>query len=123
MKVNRLIWVFICGIGLTAGTTDTSSVWKEEAEKAVKPGALKNSCTVVDDTRASGGKAVRIPYDKNAKDWSHFAISAGPFKMQGDTVLTLNLKGENLLDLSNGPKVFFYPVSYTHLTLPTNREV
>ncbi|MFA6293749.1 MAG: hypothetical protein WC637_18320 [Victivallales bacterium] len=108
MKLNRLIWGFICGIGLTASAADSGSVWKEEAEKAVKPGALKNSCTVVDDPKAAGGKAVRIPYDKNAKDWSHFAIGAGPFKMQGETVLTLNLKGENLLDLSNGPKVFFY---------------
>lgn len=108
MKLKCFVGAIMCGIGLAVSAADSSSIWKEEAEKAVKPEALKNGCAVVEDQKASGGKAVKIPYDRNAKDWAHLVINAGPFTMQGKTLLTLNLKGENFLDLSNGPKVLFY---------------
>ncbi len=103
-----LVGALACAVGtaVCAGG-DAVGLWKEEAEKAVKPEALKNGCAAVDDPAASGGKALRIPYDKECKDWASLVINTTPFAASGKTVLTVNVKGENLLDLSNGPKLFF----------------
>ncbi len=108
MRMKHLAAIFVSGAALAAGAADSGVIFKEEAEKAVKQESLRNGCSFVDDSAAAGGKAVRIPYVKDTKDWAHFHLGLGPFPMQGETILTVKLKGENLLDLSNGPKLYFY---------------
>ena len=107
MKFCLLGVALACAVAAAASAAEPASAWKVEAESAVKPEALKNACAVVDDPAASGGKVLRIPYDKNSKEWANLRLSSGPLTVRGKSVLTVNVKGENLLDLGNGPKLYF----------------
>ena len=56
---------------------------------------------VVDDATASGGKAVRIPFQAGSNGWS-VVFSAPRMEMRGQVLFTFWLRAENLPPLTPG---------------------
>jgi len=76
-------------------------VWSEQAEKSARPSGMRFGTAVVDDAAASGGKAVRIPYEAGANGWS-MVYSAPRMEMRGQVMFTLWLRAENLPPITPG---------------------
>jgi hypothetical protein len=76
-------------------------VWSDEAENSARPSGTRFGTAVVDDATASGGKAVRIPYDAGANGWS-MVYSAPRIEMRGQVLFTFWLRAENLPPLTPG---------------------
>ena len=76
-------------------------VWSEEAEKFATPSGMHFGTAVVDDAAASGGKAVRIPYEAGSHGWS-MVFSAPRMEMRGQVLFTFWLRAENLPPLTPG---------------------
>ena len=76
-------------------------VWSEEAEKCVTTGGMRLGTAVVDDATASGGKAVRIPFQAGSNGWS-VVFSAPRMEMRGQVLFTFWLRAENLPPLTPG---------------------
>jgi hypothetical protein len=62
---------------------------------------MRFGTAVVDDTAASGGKALRIPYQAGANGWS-VVFSAPRMEMRGQVQFTFWLRAENLPPLTPG---------------------
>ena len=94
--INLLFWLAASDAVPAASTV----VWSEEAESA-RPGGMRFGTAVIEDAAASGGKAVRIPYDAGARGWS-MVYSAPKLAMRGQTLFTFWLRAENLPPLTSG---------------------
>ncbi|NCO36785.1 MAG: hypothetical protein AUJ92_09280 [Armatimonadetes bacterium CG2_30_59_28] len=81
------------------------TVWQEEAEKTITGDRLRFGAALVDDGQASGGKAVRIPYQKDARGWS-IAFGAPKAEFRGTCLFTFYLRGENMPPVSDGVRVY-----------------
>lgn len=80
------------------------ATWQEEAEKAVHPGGLRFGAAVVDDPSASGGKAVRIPWPKDARGWE-VQFGAPKARMQGQCLFKFHLRAEGMSPISDGLRI------------------
>jgi hypothetical protein len=76
-------------------------VWTEEAENVATPAGMRSGAAIVDDPAASGGRALRIPYQAEAKGWS-VVFGAPRMAMRGPVLFTFWLRGENLPPLIPG---------------------
>jgi hypothetical protein len=82
----------------------TRTVWQDEVEKAVTAGGMRFGAAIVDDAQASGGKAVRIPFDPKAQGWS-VVFGAPKVELQGRCLFTFTVRGENMSPITDGMKV------------------
>jgi len=77
-------------------------VWEGEAEQVVRPDWLRYGAAAVEDPVASGGKAVRIPWQKEAvRRWS-VQVSTPELTLQGKCLFTFYVRAEGMLPLSHG---------------------
>jgi len=76
-------------------------VWSEEAENFATPHGLRFGASVADDSSASSGKAVRIPYQADASGWS-MVFSPPRMEMRGQVLFTFWLRAEDLPPLTPG---------------------
>ena len=76
-------------------------VWSEGAEKFATPSGMRFGAAVADDAAASGGKAVRIPYQAGSNGWS-VVFSTPRMEMRGEVLFTFWLRAENLPALTPG---------------------
>jgi len=97
IPVSTLLWAGALGSVAVASQV----VWFEEAEKSVTPSGMRFGAAVADDPAASGGQAVRIPYDAGANGWS-IVYSAPRMEMRGQVLFTFWLRAENLPPLMPG---------------------
>jgi len=97
VTVSLLAWA--AALGSVAAASQV--VWSEEAEKAATPSGLRFGAAVADDGAASGGRAVRIPYEPDANGWS-VVYSAPRMEMRGQVLFTFWLRAENLPPLTPG---------------------
>ena len=97
IAVSLLPWA----AALASAAAAPKVVWSEEAEKFATPGGMRFGAAVADDPAASGGKAVRIPYQAGSNGWS-VVFSAPRMEMRGQVLFTFWLRAENLPPLTPG---------------------
>ena len=95
-----LISLTLCP-AVAASAAAPKVVWSEEAEKFATPGGMHFGTAVADDAAASGGKAVRIPYEAGSNGWS-MVFSAPRMEMRGQVLFTFRLRAEDLPPLPPG---------------------
>lgn len=96
VSVTLLLWATA-----VASAAAPQAVWSEEAEKFATPSGMRLGTAVTDDAAASGGKAVRLPYDPGAKGWS-MVFSPPRMAMRGQVLFTFWLRAEDLPPLTPG---------------------
>ena len=95
ITVSLLLWA------AALASAASKVVWSEEAETFARPSGMRFGTAVADDAAASGGKAVRIPYEAGANGWS-MVFSAPRMEMRGPVLFTFWLRAENLPPLTPG---------------------
>jgi hypothetical protein len=96
ISVTLLLWT-----AALASAASPTVVWSEEAEKVAAPSGMRLGTAVADDALASGGKAVRIPYQAGANGWS-MVFSSPRREMRGQVLFRFWLRAENLPPLTPG---------------------
>lgn len=103
--MRRLQSVLIAVLSLAPATALAAAaprvVWSEEAEKFATPGGMRFGTAVADDAAASGGKAVRIPFQSGAQGWN-MVYSAPRMEMRGRVLFTFWFRAEELPPLTPG---------------------
>jgi hypothetical protein len=89
------------GSAARAPAAEPKVVWSAEAEKFATRGGMRWGAGVTDDAAASGGKALRIPYQAGSNGWS-VVFAAPPVQMRGQVLFTFRLRAENLPPLTPG---------------------
>jgi hypothetical protein len=101
----RSLQALIVAVNLLLGTAVTAAapqvVWSEGAAKLAQPVHMRFGSALVDDAAASGGKALRIPYDAGSNGWS-VAFSAPRIEVRGQVLFTFWLRAENTPPLTPG---------------------
>ncbi|MHB9129458.1 MAG: alpha-amylase family protein [Armatimonadota bacterium] len=82
----------------------TKVVWQSEAEKVVHPNGMRFGAAIADDEQASGGKAIRMPWQKDSKGWCTI-FSTPQLTLQGKCLITLNVRSEGMLPITDGMRV------------------
>ncbi len=105
MRVLKAVLITASLLLLAADSTSVAAasrvVWSEEAEKSATSSRVRFGTAVADDAMASGGKAVRIPYEPDASGWN-MVYSAPRMEMRGQVLFTFWLRAENLPPLTPG---------------------
>jgi len=105
MRVLKAVLITASLLLLAADSTSVAAaskvVWSEEAEKSATSSRVRFGTAVADDALASGGKAVRIPYEPDASGWN-MVYSAPRMEMRGQVLFTFWLRAENLPPLTPG---------------------
>ena len=96
-----LIPIMLLWTAALASAAAPKVTWSEEAEKFATQHGMHFGTAVVDDAAASGGKAVRIPYQAGANGWS-IVFSPPRMEMRGQVLFTFWLRAENLAPLAPG---------------------
>ncbi len=93
-------------VSLPLAAAEPPPAWHGEVAPLVGPANLRCGAAVVPDPAAAGGKAIRIPFQKDAGGWS-VVFSPPKMSMQGRCRLTLSVRGEGLPPISDGVAVTF----------------
>jgi len=141
MSVSVAIALVVLAVGVDKLFAGSRLVWEGEAEAVIRSDWMRYGAAAVDDPLASGGKAVRIPWQKEAvRRWS-VQVMTPELTLQGKCLFTLHVRAEGMLPISHGLKAtlvahdkatgqwahsatwFIYginlkPEGYTALTLP-----
>ncbi|HEY3418336.1 MAG TPA: hypothetical protein VGM23_15785, partial [Armatimonadota bacterium] len=78
----------------------TKVVWAGEIEQVISGGALRNGAAIVDDPQASGGKALRIPFQKGTSGWSAQLFTPA-VTLQGRCRYVFTMRAEGMLPISD----------------------
>jgi len=97
MLLISLVFLFSTAV-LCAGPV---TVWQAKAEQVISPTMLHNGVALVDDARASGGKAIRIPFTQGMR--GHIVVFGAPqLALQGKCRFIFYLRCESMLPISDG---------------------
>ncbi|MHB9024304.1 MAG: hypothetical protein ACYC7E_09025 [Armatimonadota bacterium] len=91
----------LLGGGASASVT---TVWQAEVEKIAAADALRNGATIFDDPQASGGKAIRLPFQAGSSDWS-LRLGGPAVTLRGRCLFVLRVRGYKMLPISDGLQV------------------
>ena len=80
-------------------------LWEGEAETVVPASGLLAGAAVADDPKASGGKAIRLAWQKD-KHGAVLQFTSPALTLAGNNEVTFLLRGQGLLPLSNGLKIY-----------------
>jgi hypothetical protein len=94
------VTVLLCA-AVPASAAAPKAVWSEEAETFATPGGMRFGTAVADDPSASGGKAVRIPFQAGSSGWN-MIFSPPRMEMRGQVLFTFWLRAANLPPLVPG---------------------
>lgn len=98
-------------IRAVAANAGSATVWQAAIEEVVSAGNLAAGHEFVDDANAANGRALRIPFDPgDGARQATVTVWRRDLAVKGETVLTVRLRGENLLDLyprMNGFQIHF----------------
>ena len=96
------VWILPAVLpGAVRAAERTEVLWQSEMERAVRPlwDNKRKKAEVVEDVAASGGKAVRIPFDAKVGRW---VFTTPNLKLQGRCLLTVHVRAQGMLPLSRG---------------------
>ncbi|MHB9022827.1 MAG: hypothetical protein ACYC7E_01445 [Armatimonadota bacterium] len=104
---NRLLvplLLLVIGLSLSARTA-TKVAWEGEIEQIVNAGNMRFGAAMVDDPQASGGKVLRIPYQKGTSSYS-VQMYTPAVTLQGRCQFVFTMRGEGMLPISDPVSIY-----------------
>ena len=110
-----------CGTCKCFAEAGTYDLGEEYIEDALSPEEAAQGFVLTCQMRAQSDCVVRVPVSSDVcrTRQASYDATISAVRQLSDSTIALSIKGEALSKLAFLPG----PVSYTHLTLPTNREV
>jgi hypothetical protein len=95
--------VLLCCTALL-GVAVSALTWEAEPRDYYKPYAQRYGAKMVEDEASSTNKALRIPYQAKQSGWN-VEMSTREITLHGKNLITLYVRGEEMLPLSDGLEV------------------
>ncbi|HEY3415618.1 MAG TPA: hypothetical protein VGM23_01925, partial [Armatimonadota bacterium] len=106
MRYSRFVLLLLLTLTLSlAAPSATKVVWEGEVEQAMSASSMRYGATLVDDPQASGGKALRIPYQKGTTGWSA-QIYTPAVTLQGRCQYVFTMRAEGMLPISDPVSIY-----------------